>query len=192
MEYINIPASANEFFVLFHGTGGNEYSLLTVTGDIDPNASVISFLGEEGAGETRRFFKPLVNRQLQRDDFNKKVAAFLTLWDTVKPTDAKITFIGYSNGANFVLGLLEKRPDIAENIVLLHPSNLEYTFEKGSNSRIFLTVGANDLLSIPGDVMKLAKQLTEQFPSTELKMLDSGHEVTLIEVRAAAEYLKKE
>lgn len=191
MKYINIPASANEFFVLFHGTGGNEYSLLAVTGDIDPNASVISFIGDEGTGENRRFFKPLVNRQLQREDFNEKVDEFLTLWDSIKPVDAKITFIGYSNGANFVLGLLEKRPDIAENVALLHPSNLEYTFEKGSSSHVFLTVGANDALSVPGDVMKLAKQLTEKFPKTELKMLDTGHEVTPVEVQAAAEYLKK-
>ena len=191
MKYINIPASANEFFVLFHGTGGNEYSLLAVTGDIDPTASVISFIGEEGTGKNRRFFKPLVNGQLQRDDFNEKVAGFLTLWDSVKPVNAKVTFIGYSNGANFVLGLLEKRPDIAENIVLLHPSNLGYTFEKGSDSRIFLTVGANDALSVPGDVMKLAKQLTEQFPATALKMLDTGHEVTPVEVQAAAKFLGK-
>ncbi|MBM6614836.1 phospholipase [Desemzia sp. RIT804] len=190
MKYISIPASAKEFFVLFHGTGGNEYSLLAVTGDIDPNASVISFVGDEGTGENRRFFKPLVDRKLQSDNFNEKVDEFLTLWDSVKPVNAKITFIGYSNGANFILGLLEKRPDIAESIVLLHPSNLDYTFEKRSSSRIFLTVGANDPLSVPGDVMKLAKQLTEQFPATELKMLDTGHEVTPIEVQAAAEYLR--
>ena len=52
MEYITIPAPSNEFFVLFHGTGGNEYSLLPIIGDINPNASVISFLGDEGSGES--------------------------------------------------------------------------------------------------------------------------------------------
>lgn len=46
MNYINIPGSENEYFVLFHGTDGNEYSLLSVVGDINPNTSVISFLGD--------------------------------------------------------------------------------------------------------------------------------------------------
>lgn len=192
MDYSNIPASANEFFVLFHGTGGNEYSLLAITGDVDPYASVISFLGDEGIGEKRRFFKPLVNGKIQRANFNEKVDEFLVLWDKLKPIDAKITFIGYSNGANFILGILEKRPDIASNIVLLHPSNLDYTFNQQSESRVFLTVGANDTLSIPGDVMRLAHQLKESFPATVVKLLDTGHEVTAIEVQAASKFLKNE
>lgn len=192
MEYITIPASSNEFFVLFHGTGGNEYSLLPIIGDINPNASVISFLGDEGSGESRRYFKPLLNGQLQRNNFNDKVSQFIMFWDAIKPTNASITFIGYSNGANFILGLLEKRSDIADNIVLLHPSNLEYTFEKYAECRILLTSGANDTLSVPGDVMRLAKQLKNQFPSTTLKLLDTAHEVTAKEIQIAVDFLKKQ
>lgn len=192
MKYITIPASTNEYFVLFHGTGGNEYSLLTVTGDIDPHASVVSFLGDVGTGADRRFFKPLQNGRLERDDFDQKVAQFLAQWDEVRPTDAAaFTFIGYSNGANFLLGLLEKRPDIADNVILLHPSNLGYSFAEGSNSRIFITTGANDILSAPGEVMKLTKQLQEQFPATELELLDTGHAATPEDARLAKRFLTK-
>lgn len=192
MQYSNIPATTNEYFVLFHGTGGNEYSLLTVTGDINPHASVISFLGEEGTGAERRFFKPLLDGQLQRDDLDRKVDQFIEQWVSVKPIDAEaITFIGYSNGANFLLGVLEKLPDLADNVILLHPSNLGYTFEKGSDVRVFITTGANDTLSVPGDVMKLSKQLEEVFPHTTLKFLDSGHNVTPEEAQFVADYLKK-
>lgn len=190
MQYINIPGSTNEYFVLFHGTGGNEYSLLTVTGDIDPHASIISFLGDEGIADNRRFFKPLQQGQFQRDDFDQKVDQFLEQWDTMQPTNAEaITFIGYSNGANFLLGVLEKRPDIADNTILLHPSNLGYTFEQGSESRIFITTGANDTLSVPGEVMKLAKQLEPTFPNTTLELLDSGHGVTSEEARLVKRFL---
>lgn len=151
MNYINIPGSANEFFVLFHGTGGNEYSLLSIVGDIDPAASVISFLGNVGSGSNRRFFAPLQDGQLEREDFDHRVDQFLTLWDELKPENAKVTFVSYSNGANFVLGLLEKAVDIADNIVLMHPSNLGYTFKKGSKSRVLITTGATDTLSLPSD-----------------------------------------
>lgn len=191
MQYSNISAMTKEYFVLFHGTGGNEYSLLTVTGDINPHASVISFLGDEGTGAERRFFKPLVHGQLQREDFNLKVDQFIEQWNSVKPSDAEsITFIGYSNGANFLLGVLEKRPEIADNVILLHPSNLGYTFDKGSDVRIFITTGANDTLSVPGDVMRLTKQLEETFPQTTLKLLDGGHGVTPAEAQLAADFLK--
>lgn len=189
MNYINIPGSANECFVLFHGTGGNEYTLLSVAGDIDPAASLISFLGDAGSGADRRFFMPLQNGQLERKDFNNRVDRFLKLWDTLKPQGAKVTFIGYSNGANFVLGVLEKAPDIAENIVLMHPSNLGYSFEKGSKSRVIITTGATDTVSLPSEVLALSKQLTEYFPDTKLELLDSGHEVTNEEVAKITVFL---
>lgn len=190
MQYITIPSSTNEYFVLFHGTGGNEYSLLTVTGDIDPHASVVSFLGDEGTGANRRFFKPLQNGRLQRDDFDQKVDQFLTQWEEIQPSDAtSLTFIGYSNGANFLLGLLEKRPDIANNVVLLHPSNLGFSFAKGAETRILITTGANDILAAPGEVMKLANQLREQFPATKLELLDTGHAATPEDARLAKRFL---
>jgi len=44
--------------------------------------------------------------------------------------DKKITFIGYSNGANFILGILQKRPDIADRTLLLHPADLDWKFNK--------------------------------------------------------------
>lgn len=191
MDYINIPGSANEFYVLLHGTGGNEYSLLSVIGDIDPNASIISFLGDVGSGSGRRFFAPLKNGKLQHDDFNEKVNQFLRLWDSIKPTDSTVTFVGYSNGANFLLGLLEKRQDIADKIVLLHPSNLGYTFESVSKSTIFITSGATDSLSLPSESLRLSKQLENHFPATKLVLLDSGHEVSNEEVAKIAVFLRE-
>lgn len=189
MDYINIPGSANKFFVLFHGTGGNEYSLLSIVGDIDPTASVISFLGNVGSGSNRRFFAPLQDGQLEREDFDHRVDQFLTLWDELKPINAKVTFVGYSNGANFVLGLLGKAADIADNIVLMHPSNLGYTFENTSKSRILITTGAIDTLSLPSDVLQLSKQLSEYFPTTKLELLDGGHEVENEEVAKIISFL---
>lgn len=178
MKYITMNANQKKFFVLFHGTGGNEYSLLSVTGDLDPEASIISFLGEIGSGRSRRYFPPLVNGQLPRADFGKEVDAFLALWETVKPADSDVTFIGYSNGANFILGLLEKQPTIAQKVVLLHPSNLNYHFSESADTTIILTSGASDTISIPGEVRLLSKQLEKHFPNTHTILVDSGHEIS--------------
>lgn len=188
MNYFSIDGPLNEWIVLFHGTGGNEYSLLQIAGDIEPNASVLTFLGDVGEGASRRYFEPLQNGQLQREDFEQRITSFLTQWADLKPQAAqKVTFVGYSNGANFVLGLLEKEPKIADRIVLMHPSDLGYTFEQGSDSQIVITAGALDGLATPGDTLRLSKQLEEVFPNTTMKLLDSPHNVTDAEI----EYLQK-
>ncbi|MER1958986.1 MAG: phospholipase [Solibacillus sp.] len=188
MNYFSIDGVLNEWMVLFHGTGGNEFSLLQIAGDIEANANVLSFIGEVGSGAQRRFFAPLENGALPRADFDARVENFLAAWEEVKPKNAdKITFLGYSNGANFVLGILEKAPEIADRIVLMHPSNLDYTFEAGSDVQLIITAGSMDTLAIPGDTMKLAKQLEQTFPNTTMKLLDGGHGVLDAEI----EYLQK-
>ncbi|MGN5454986.1 phospholipase/carboxylesterase [Kurthia sp. 3B1D] len=183
MNHFTIEGPLNEWIVLFHGTGGNEYSLLQIAGDIEPNAHVLSFLGDVDEGANRRFFAPLKAGTLDRADFDARIDAFLKDWPQLRPEQAtRITFMGFSNGANFVLGLLEKEPAIADRVVLLHPSNLAYTFTEGSNAQIIVTSGAMDTLALPGDTMKLTKQLEAVFPNTTLKLLDGAHGMTEQEI----------
>lgn len=188
MNYFSIDGTLNEWIVLFHGTGGNEFSLLQIAGDIEPNANILSFIGQVGSGAERRFFAPLNSGTLLREDFDAHVEAFLATWEQVKPASTtKITFLGYSNGANFIVGILEKNPAIADQIVLMHPANLGYSINEGSHAQIVITAGAMDTLSNAGDTMKLSKQLQQHFPNTKFKLLDSGHQITDQEI----DYLQK-
>ena len=49
----------DELFVLFHGTGGNENSLLFLTGELNPYSGVLSFLGNVGKGSQGDSLIPL-------------------------------------------------------------------------------------------------------------------------------------
>ena len=193
MEHLFINGTDN-LFVLFHGTGGNESDLLFLTGELDSHASVISFLGNVGIGKNRRFFNPLVNGKLNKQDYSEKIEKFLKNWDLMDISKYKnITFIGYSNGANFTLGLLEKRPDIANTTILLHPSNFDWQFlKKPEKNKIIATTGALDLMAPAADVVKLKTQLSgigyEEF---QIIMLDSGHEITNKEIEKLKEIYKK-
>lgn len=172
-------------FVLFHGTGGNEDSLLFLTGELDAQASVLSFLGDVGVAADRRFFAPLHNGQLQQADFDERVTQFLQQWDEL-PIDKNrdITFVGYSNGANFIQGILQRRPDIASTTLLLHPSYFGLVFDKPAvANRIVITLGATDPLVPPGKVYQLKQALEEQtFSDVSLILLDGEHGVTDTEV----------
>ena len=193
MEHLLINGTDN-LFVLFHGTGGNESNLLFLTGELDSPASVISFLGNVGTGKNRRFFNPLVNGKVNKQDYSERIDKFLKNWDLMDISKYKnITFIGYSNGANFTLGLLEKRPDIANTTILLHPSNFDWQFtKKPEKNKIIATTGALDLMAPAADVVKLKNQLSgigyEEF---QIIMLDSGHEITNKEIEKLKEIYKK-
>ncbi len=181
MEHIYINGN-DEVFVLFHGTGGNENNLLFLTGELNPHASIISFLGNVGVGKNRRFFKPLINNKVYKEDLEIRVNDFLNDWDNLKDKyeNKKITFIGYSNGANFILGLLEKRPDIAHKTLLLHPSYLDWSFtNKPLVNKIVATAGASDLLAPAGNVVKLKKDFENiGYSNFEILLLDGGHEIS--------------
>ena len=130
MEHLFIKGTDN-LFVLFHGTGGNESNLLFLTGELDSHASAISFLGNVGTGKNRRFINPLVNGKVNKQDYSERIDKFLKNWDLMDISKYKnITFIGYSNGANFTLGLLEKRPDIANTTIPLHLAIYEKAWKK--------------------------------------------------------------
>ena len=193
MEHLFINGTDN-LFVLFHGTGGNESDLLFLTGELDSHASVISFLGNVGIGKNRRFFNPLVNGKLDKQNYSEKIEKFLKNWDLMDISKYKnITFIGYSNGANFTLGLLEKRPDIANTTILLHPSNFDWQFlKKPEKNKIIATTGALDLMAPAADVVKLKTQLSGiGYKEFQIIMLDSGHEITNKEIEKLKEIYKK-
>ena len=193
MEHLFIKGTDN-LFVLFHGTGGNESDLLFLTGELDSHASAISFLGNMGTGKNRRFFNPLVNGKVNKQDYSERIDNFLKNWDLMDISKYKnITFIGYSNGANFTLGLLEKRPDIANTTILLHPSNFDWQFtKKPEKNKIIATTGALDLMAPAADVVKLKTQLSGiSYEEFQIIMLDSGHEITNKEIEKLKEIYKK-
>lgn len=193
MEYMYIKET-DEMFVLFHGTGGNENSLLFLTGELNPYASVLSFSGDTGVGIKRRFFAPLIGkREPDRKDLAERVDKFLTQWDNLELIKGKkITFIGYSNGANFITAILEKRPDIADKTILLHPSHLGWKFEsRPLKNVIIVTTGATDLMAPAGDVMKMKKEFENiGYDKFDVILLDGGHEINDQEIEKLKKYYK--
>ncbi|MCU9806703.1 phospholipase, partial [Enterococcus faecalis] len=80
---------------------------------------------------------------LPRANFDERVTAFLEeVWQPQKLYD-EVIFIGYSNGANFIVDLLEKNPTIANTFILLHQSNLVYQYVSVEfSTKVIVTTGA--------------------------------------------------
>ncbi|HFI0788001.1 TPA: alpha/beta hydrolase [Streptococcus suis] len=178
MDYCFIKGTSPRLLVFFHGTGGNKESMLFLRQQLDPEDSVLSLDGSCGQGRNRRFFAPLIEGQLDLVDFELCLSAFLDFWQDVEiQSYQQITFVGFSNGANFIMGLLTKQSNLADNYILLHPSDLEYAFPmENSRAEILFTLGQNDQLvdqvaleNLVDDWQALA------FPKANLARFDKGH-----------------
>lgn len=72
--------SKDEAYFLFHGTGGNDFQLLRVMEELNPNATIIGVKATEGVGSNRRYFSPLINGKLDRKDFESNINGFMEEW----------------------------------------------------------------------------------------------------------------
>ncbi len=160
MEYfLQENPNNNTLIVLFHGTGGNQYQLLPFSSILNPEANILGIQGSVGEGQAK---------------------SFIDFWNTfIEEHDyEKVIFLGYSNGANFILGLLEQHLIKVDHILLLHPSDLDYHItETYKETSVIITTGSNDYLTIPGIVKALSEQLKPLFKSVQFELLDGAHEL---------------
>ncbi|HEM6262129.1 TPA: hypothetical protein U2D50_001741 [Streptococcus suis] len=111
-------------------------------------------------------------------DFERRLSAFLDFWQDLDIRDYRqITFVGFSNGANFIMGLLTKQSNLADNYILLHPSALDYAFPmENSRAEILFTLGQNDQLVDPVALEHLVDDWqASAFPRAYLVRFDKGH-----------------
>ncbi|HFI0563252.1 TPA: alpha/beta hydrolase [Streptococcus suis] len=178
MNYHFEDGTNSRLLVFFHGSGGNKDSMLFLRQQLDPKASVLSLDGSWGQGKERRFFAPLIDGQLDLVDFERRLSAFLDFWQDLDIQDYRqITFVGFSNGANFIMGLLTKQADLADVYLLLHPSALDYSFPmENSRAELLFTLGQSDVLIDPLALENLVVDWqATAFPSANLACFDKGH-----------------
>ncbi|NQJ70742.1 hypothetical protein HO542_05185 [Streptococcus suis] len=107
-----------------------------------------------------------------------RLSAFLDFWQDLDIRDYRqITFVGFSNGANFIMGLLTKQSNLADNYILLHPSALDYAFPlENSRAEILFTLGQNDVLIEPVALENLVEDWrVSAFPRANRARFDKGH-----------------
>ncbi|HEM4056045.1 TPA: hypothetical protein U1W00_001671 [Streptococcus suis] len=103
-----------------------------------------------------------------------RLSAFLDFWQDLDIRDYRqITFVGFSNGANFIMGLLTKQANLADNYILLHRSALDYAFPmENSRAEILFTLGQNDQVALENLVEDWR---VSAFPRANLARFDKGH-----------------
>ncbi|NQG98027.1 hypothetical protein HO675_08015 [Streptococcus suis] len=196
MKEYYLQGDNRHLLVLFHGTGGDETSLLFMRKLLDPSASILSFQGTwSDKGRVRRFFKPLINGQLDQEDFEERIQDFLQNWRERDLTSYdKISLIGFSNGANFIMGLLAEGIESVNQALLLHPSALSYPLPIiSSQLPILMTAGRNDEMVDLKELEKLCEAWKIcAFENLTLRQFNGGHFLTEPEKEVLTQWYRDE
>ncbi|MBS4214548.1 MULTISPECIES: alpha/beta hydrolase [Neobacillus] len=185
-------------FLLLHGTGGNELDLLPLAGMIDDEANVLSVRGNVLENGMPRFFRRLAEGVFDEEDLifrTKELNEFLDEAAEKYSFDRNnIVAIGYSNGANIAASLLFHYQNALKAAILHHPmvprKGIELPDLTGTS--VFIAAGTNDPICSPMESTELQSLLQNANAEVELHWENRGHQLTVEEVNAAANWYRKE
>ncbi|MBE2184282.1 MAG: alpha/beta hydrolase [Anaerolineae bacterium] len=177
--------------LLFHGTGGDETSLLSLGQAIMPGAGLLSPRGKILEGTMPRFFRRKAEGVFDLEDLifrTHEIADWIeAAADEYGIARESMTAVGYSNGANIAASLLLLRPEVLKQAILLRPM-LPLQPEKLpdlSGARVLIATGLHDSLVPSQQAEQLAQVLEAGGASVAFKRQAAGHGLTSEDVMDA-------
>ncbi|MFL6318121.1 MAG: alpha/beta hydrolase [Nitrososphaeraceae archaeon] len=183
-------------FLLLHGTGGNEQDLIPLAYDLDKSAAILSPRGKVlENGITPRFFRRLAEGVFDIEDLKfrtNELADFVI--DASKTYDfdlQHVIAVGYSNGANIAASMLLLRPETFSSAILFRAMVplVPQTLPDLSDKHIFMSSGVYDPIVSRQEAEKLFGLFKKAGANISLSWQESGHELTMEEIRKAKEWL---
>ena len=183
-------------FVLLHGTGGNEESLLDVGKALNPDATLVGIRGAILEQGYPRYFRRLEEGVYDIEDLNQRaielhnfIQELITEYEFDK---SKIVLVGYSNGANIGIKLLLDYSDMYQKGILFHPMYPVEINEKQdlSQTNLFMTMGKMDPIVSVQDSEYVLELFKERQATVDM-IWTQGHQLTYEEVLQGKEWLEK-
>ncbi|MFL6341203.1 MAG: alpha/beta hydrolase [Nitrososphaeraceae archaeon] len=183
-------------FLLLHGTGGNEQDLIPLAYELDQSAAILSPRGKVlENGVAPRFFRRLAEGVFDLEDLKfrtNELADFVI--DASKTYDfdlQHVIAVGYSNGANIAASMLLLRPETFSSAILFRAMVplVPQTLPDLSDKHIFMSSGVYDPIVSRQEAEKLFGLFKKAGANISLSWQESGHELTMEEIRKAKEWL---
>lgn len=178
---------------LLHGAGGNEDDLMPVARRIAPRATLLGLRGRATEEHVNRWFRRSDAGTFDQADIRSEAAAFAAFVEGaaigygIDP--ARLSFLGYSNGANFLAAVMQLHPGVVRRAVLLRgiqvldpppPADL-------SGTHVLMLDGRDDPAA--REAPRLADDLRARGAQVEARTASGGHELTGADVAETAEWL---
>src|SRR5919198_2037128 len=192
-----IQGKAFTTFLLLHGTGGNEQDLIPLAYDLDKRAAILSPRGKVlENGVVPRFFRRLAEGVFDLEDLKvrtNELADFVIDASKTYNFDLQhVIAVGYSNGANIAASMLLLRPEILSSAILFRAMVplIPQTLPDLSDKHIFMSSGLMDPIVSLDEADRLFGLFKKAGANTSLSWQESGHELTMEEIRKAREWLR--
>ena len=182
--------------LLLHGPGGTEHDLIPRGRHLTPGAALLSPRGDVSEHGMPRFFRRFAEGVFDLDDVAKRthaLADFVAAAATQYGFDpAKLTALGYSNGANIAASLFLLRPESLAGAVLLRPMVVlePKALPDLRGKRLLLLSGRHDPIVPMDHPERLAAQFRTAGADVTLQWLDTGHQLTEADLAHAARFLQ--
>ncbi len=181
--------------LLLHGTGGDESSLLSLGRQLSPGSALLSPRGDVSEHGMPRFFRRFAEGVFDLADVVGRTHALADFIGAAareyRLDPAKLTALGYSNGANIAASILWLRPESLAHAILLRPM-VVLEPEKLSDlhgKRILILSGRHDPIVPVDHPSRLAGQFRQAGAEVTLQWFDTGHQLTPADLAAAAAWL---
>jgi phospholipase/carboxylesterase len=180
-------------FLTFHGTGGSEEQFHRFAEGLMPGAEVVSPRGDVSEMGAARYFRRTGEGVYDMDDLARRTAAMADFIAAEKARTgaSRVIGLGYSNGANILASVAFLRPDLFDDLILMHPLiPWSPAPQPGlARRRVLITAGQRD----PICPAPLTQALAEYFRAQGAEVTDiwhpGGHEIRQDEVSAIQTFL---
>ncbi len=178
--------------LLLHGTGGTEHDLLPLGRALSPGSTLLSPLGKVTERGAARFFARLAEGVFDPAEVARRtheLADFVAAACARYGLDAaRLTAVGFSNGANIAATLLQIRPVVLGQAVLFRPMVvIDQAPAPGSlaGKRIFISSGGDDPLVPPDHPRRLAAHLRAGGAAVDAQVTAGGHGLSRDDIAGA-------
>jgi len=181
--------------VLLHGSGGNEFDLVELGGELAPDAAELGIRGTVAINDGYAFFHRFPDRRVDEADIAARapvLAAFIEATCKRYCLVRRPIAVGFSNGAIMAAALLLTHPGLLAAAVLFRPlspftSDLPHRLD---GTPVLIVDGDNDSRRSPGDGMRVAERLERAGALVRHHVLPAGHAITVEDRRIASEWIR--
>jgi phospholipase/carboxylesterase len=181
--------------LLLHGTGGNEADLMPIAHRSAPRAALLGVRGRSSEEGSNRWFRRFGALAFDQADIRREAEAFEAFVEGAIAgygIDANtLTFVAYSNGANFLAAFMQLHPGIVRRAVLLRGLQVLEGAPKVelSGTRVLVLNGRNDPFAVQAPALQDAVQAGGA--EVAFRDLEAGHDLTEADTTEMASWLRQ-